>query len=222
MQRKIIATKDGSHTLELPGSSTTYHSRHGAVEESRHVFLHTGFTFAAARFPGIPLLVFEMGFGTGLNALLTALEAERRRLPVCYTSIEAHPLPAEVAGALNYGDKAGAPQLFRDLHEAHWGGDVAAGPYFTLRKEQALLEEFRTTQRFHVIYYDAFAPSSQPELWTAERFRQLHDLLLPGGVLVTYCSKSIVRNAMSEAGFLVTKPPGPWGKREMVRAVRQS
>ncbi|GAA4344723.1 tRNA (5-methylaminomethyl-2-thiouridine)(34)-methyltransferase MnmD [Flaviaesturariibacter amylovorans] len=220
MDRRIIATKDGSHTLELPGSSTTYHSRHGAMEESRHVFVHTGLGFAAARFQQTPLRIFEMGFGTGLNALLTAIEAERRKLPVRYTTIEAHPVPAGLATQLNFGEAAGAPELFAALHGTHWGGDVALSPFFTIRKEQAVLEEFRSTQRFHVIYYDAFAPSAQPELWTTERFRQLHDLLLPGGVLTTYCSKSVVRKAMEDAGLLVTKPPGPWGKREMVRAER--
>ncbi|RYY82853.1 MAG: hypothetical protein EOO15_22330 [Chitinophagaceae bacterium] len=220
MERKIIVTKDGSHTFEYPDVRGTYHSRHGALGESRHVFLEAGFLDAVQRFPNQPLSVFEMGFGSGLNALLTAVEAERRRLPVQYVAIESFPVPASEAEALNYGALLGARDLFQQLHTAPWEMETRISDYFTIRKEEGALQDLQLSGLYHVVYYDAFAPSSQPELWMAERFRQLYEVLHPGGTLVTYCSKSVVRKAMTEAGFTVTKPQGPWGKREMVRAVR--
>ncbi|TCZ72166.1 tRNA (5-methylaminomethyl-2-thiouridine)(34)-methyltransferase MnmD [Flaviaesturariibacter aridisoli] len=221
MERKIIVTKDGSQTLEFADKRGTYHSRHGALEESRHVFLEAGFQYALERFGGAPLSVFELGFGTGLNALLTALEAAARQLPVQYVTVEAFPIPPEEALALNYGALLGARELFLQLHAAPWAMETKLSDYFTIRKEESTVEELQLTGLYHLVYYDAFAPSSQPELWTSTRFRQMYELLLPGGALVTYCSKTVVRRAMMEAGFTVTKPPGPWGKREMVRAIRQ-
>ncbi|TCJ14007.1 hypothetical protein EPD60_08305 [Flaviaesturariibacter flavus] len=220
MERRIIATKDGSRTVEVPELKVTYHSRHGAIEESRHVFLDAGLKDAFARFPEGPLSVFEMGFGTGLNALLTAIEARERRRFIQYVSIEAYPLPAAEAESLGYGDDLQERALFSALHAAPWDMETEIHPWFTLRKDIVLLEELQLPTRFHVIYYDAFAPAAQPHLWTEERFRQLYELLLPGGLLTTYCSKTVVRKAMMAAGFHVTKPPGPWGKREMVRAVK--
>ncbi|RYZ19493.1 MAG: SAM-dependent methyltransferase [Chitinophagaceae bacterium] len=220
MERRIITTKDGSHTLEFPDKRGTYHSRHGALEESRHVFLEAGLHHALQQFPGTALSVFEMGFGTGLNALLTALEAERLSLPIQYFTIEAFPLAAAEAAALNYGELLGARALFHHLHAAAWDMETKISDLFTIRKEEGMLQELQTTELFHVVYYDAFAPSSQPELWTADTFRIVYERLLPGGILTTYCSKTVVRNAMQEAGFVITKPPGPWGKREMVRAYR--
>ncbi|RYY39989.1 MAG: hypothetical protein EOO08_08000 [Chitinophagaceae bacterium] len=222
MERKIIVTKDGSHTFEYPDVRGTYHSRHGALGESRHVFLEAGFQDALRRFPGQPLSVFEMGFGSGLNALLTALEAERIALTVQYVAIEAQPIPAKEAEALNYGALLGARQVFQQLHAAPWSMETKISEHFTIRKEEGALQDLQLTGLYHLVYYDAFAPSSQPELWKAERFRQLYEVLHPGGTLVTYCSKSVVRRAMMDAGFHVTKPQGPWGKREMVRAVREA
>lgn len=220
MERRIILTKDGSHTFEYPDVRGTYHSRHGALGESRHVFLEQGLLAALADFPGAPLSVFEMGFGSGLNALLTAVEAEARKCFIQYVAIDAFPVSSAEAEALNYGSLLGARALFQQLHAAPWAMETRISDYFTIRKEATTLEDLQLTGRYHLVYYDAFAPSSQPELWTAERFRQVYGLLLPGGSLVTYCSKSVVRRAMMEAGFTVTKPPGPWGKREMVRAIR--
>lgn len=222
MERKIVVTKDGSNTFEYPDVRGTYHSRHGALGESRHVFLEEGFHDALRRFPGQALSVFEMGFGSGLNALLTALEAQRLQLPVQYVAVEAFPIPPEEADALNYGAMLGARELFQQLHAAPWDMETRISGHFTIRKEEGALQDLQLSGLYHLVYYDAFAPSSQPELWQAERFRQLFDVLYTGGTLVTYCSKSVVRRAMMEAGFTVTKPPGPWGKREMVRAVREA
>jgi tRNA U34 5-methylaminomethyl-2-thiouridine-forming methyltransferase MnmC len=220
MERRIISTKDGSQTIEVPELKVTYHSRHGALEESRHVFIDAGLGEGLRVFGGGPIAVFEMGFGTGLNALLTAIEAKGGSTTITYHSIEAAPLTMEEAMALDYGQALHERELFRQLHAAPWDMETRISDYFIIRKDALRLEELQTTERFHVIYYDAFAPAAQPELWTEERFRQLYELLLPGGLLVTYCSKSVVRHAMTAAGFYVTKPAGPWGKREMVRANR--
>jgi tRNA U34 5-methylaminomethyl-2-thiouridine-forming methyltransferase MnmC len=220
MERRIIQTKDGSQTIEVPELKVTYHSRHGALEESRHVFIEAGLNEALRVFGGAPLAVFEMGFGTGLNALLTAIEAAQRSLQITYHTIDAFPLAVEDALSLDYGQVLHERETFRLLHAAPWDMETQINDYFTIRKDALQLQELQTTEKFHVIYYDAFAPAAQPELWTEERFRQLYDLLLPGGLLTTYCSKTVVRKAMTAAGLYVTKPPGPWGKREMVRAYR--
>jgi tRNA U34 5-methylaminomethyl-2-thiouridine-forming methyltransferase MnmC len=218
MERQLIVTKDGSHTFEFADKRGTYHSRHGALDESRVVFLEAALQFAMNVFPGQPLSVFEMGFGTGLNALLTAIEANKQQLTIQYVTIEAFPVPVDEALQLNYGELLGERELFRELHAAPWAMETKLSEFFTIRKEPTTLQDFQLTELFHVIYYDAFAPSSQPELWTAECFRNMYNQMHLGGILTTYCSKTVVRKALQEAGFIVTKPPGPWGKREMVRA----
>ena len=220
MQRRIILTADGSHTVEVPDMQVTYHSRHGAVQESMHVFLRAGLEEARLRFPGEELAVFEMGFGSGLNALLTAMEAETDQLKIRYTAVEAFPLNPEEARLLNYGKELGEEELFGKLHDAPWNEEVNITPGFTLQKLAGRLQDIQNAHRFHLVYYDAFAPSAQPELWTEAIFRQVHGLLHPGGILTTYCSKGDVRRALQAAGFIVTKLPGPPGKREMVRANR--
>lgn len=219
VKRTIITTTDGSHTVEIPELQVTYHSRHGALQESMHVFIEAGLRYVLHReHAPHPLRVFEMGLGTGLNALLTVMEAEREKIPLQYTAVEAFPLKEEEWRLLNYGDSSTEKEWLQQLHEAPWGEDVVISEYFALRKEERKLADFVPTEPFHLIYYDAFAPRAQPELWTREAFEQLYRMLHPGGVLVTYCSKSVVRRAMLAAGFSVEKTPGPRGKREMLRA----
>ena len=220
MQRRIILTADGSHTVEVPDMQVTYHSRHGAVQESMHVFLRAGLDEARQRFPGEELAVFETGFGSGLNALLTAMEAGKAPLRILYTAVEAFPLNAEEVRLLNYGKELGEEDLFGKLHDAPWDEEAVIHSAFTLLKVRGRLQDFTPGHRFHLVYYDAFAPSAQPELWTEAIFRQLYGMLHPDGILTTYCSKGDVRRALQAAGFIVTKLPGPPGKREMVRANR--
>jgi tRNA U34 5-methylaminomethyl-2-thiouridine-forming methyltransferase MnmC len=224
MERKIIVTNDGSHTMAVPEADITYRSHHGARQESIHVFLEAGLSYWLAQHPqSNEVSLFEMGFGTGLNALLAALEAEQRQVRIQYTTVEADPLSAEEAAALNYGALPGANAiLFDRLHLAPWNVATRVSEFFTLHKLHSSLQNLgdAITDRFDIIYYDAFAPSAQPELWTQEVFVYMYGLLKPGGLLVTYCSKSSVRRAMVAAGFRVTKPQGPWGKREMVRALK--
>ncbi len=216
---KLILTTDGSHTVSLPDRDVTYHSKHGAIQESRHVFIQAGLQAAFEQFPDArPLSVFEMGFGTGLNALLTAQEAAATGRLILYTAVEAFPLPPAVWRSLNYTDVLGDGPLFREMHRAHWGVPAALTPQFTICKLHNRLERAPLPDGLHLIYFDAFAPEDDPTLWTEAIFRRLLKALTPGGILVTYCSKGDVRRALEAAGFTVEKLAGPPGKREMVRA----
>jgi tRNA U34 5-methylaminomethyl-2-thiouridine-forming methyltransferase MnmC len=221
MNRVIFMTNDGSSSIEVPSINVTYHSRHGAIRESLHVFIDAGFLFWNERkLQQEECHIFEMGFGTGLNALLTLMEAEKLQRKIFYHAVELYPLEKDMIDQLNYCDQLQRPDLknvFLELHSAEWEKEKLIAPFFTLRKSKTSLANYSSSTSFHIIYYDAFAPSAQPELWTKEIFEQLYKMLLPGGLLVTYCSKSEVRHAMKAAGFTVEKIPGPPGKREMAR-----
>jgi tRNA U34 5-methylaminomethyl-2-thiouridine-forming methyltransferase MnmC len=219
LEHRLQVTKDGSHTIAIPELNITFHSHHGAIPESQHVFIQAGLHEALERFAA-PLHIAETGFGTGLNALLTAMEARQTQTLIHFTTLELYPLPQPITAQLNHGQLLGEDDLLQQLHAAPWNETVTVHPWFILNKQPCDIATFETSDTFHVVYFDAFAPEDQPELWTVDVFRQWFNLLKPGGMLVTYCSKSIIRKAMAEAGFTVTKIPGPWGKREMVRAFK--
>ncbi len=214
---EIIPTRDGSPTLRT-AAGITYHSTHGAVQESRHVFIQTGFHEALRVFQEEEICVFEMGFGTGLNAFLTALEAEKTRRNVRFFSVEKYPVEEAIWQQLSYPQNEEERNIFDALHPAPWEEMTTVSSHFELQKMQGSLEEILLPQNLHLIYFDAFAPEDAPQLWTESIFQKLYDALLPGGVFVTYCSKGIVRRALQSAGFMVEKLPGPPGKREIVRA----
>lgn len=225
MERRVIITADGSSTVSIPEMNVTYHSTHGAIRESLHVFIQAGLKEAFSAQSSVSIL--EMGFGTGLNALLTLVEAEASKRKIHYTSIELYPLETEQINTLNYCEQLDRNDLqptFETLHRSGWEKDIPISEYFTLFKSGTDLLQFETPlpgQLFHVIYFDAFAPTSQPQLWTHTVFEKLFSFLSPGGLLVTYCSKGDVRRAMQAAGFRVEKLAGPPGKREMVRAWKE-
>jgi tRNA U34 5-methylaminomethyl-2-thiouridine-forming methyltransferase MnmC len=214
---EIIATKDGSPTLRT-ADGITYHSRHGAVQESMHVFIQTGLIPALEQFPEGPVTILEMGFGTGLNALLTALESDRRHRAIRYVSVEKYPLPEPIWQQLTYTQDADGQVIFEALHRAPWNEPVLITSQVELLKVAGELQTMNLPEAVQLIYFDAFAPEKAPELWTPALFRKLIDVLVPGGLLTTYCSKGVVRRALQEVGFLVEKLPGPPGKREIVRA----
>lgn len=224
---QLVPTADGSMTLYSPRFNQWYHSLVGALEESRRVYLELGLTYVAQRpsaNPAVPIRLLEMGFGTGLNAILTERAAAQLGVQVQYTGLEAYPIGSDVVGALQFEEWVDSP-IWPRLHDVAWEKEHALTPSFTLLKRETTLQEFLNEppgEPFDLVYYDAFAPSSQPELWTTEVFAKLLDHLAPGGVLTTYCSKSVVRRALEAAGFRVEKHPGPWRKREVVRAVRES
>jgi tRNA U34 5-methylaminomethyl-2-thiouridine-forming methyltransferase MnmC len=222
MNRQLITTADGSHTVLVPEWNVTYHSRHGAVQESQHIFIAAGLQ---------PLLqqqrpcirIFEMGFGTGLNALLSFAAAAAAQQNIHYTAAEAYPLDAAEALPLNYCNQLQRPDLssiFQQLHQCAWNQPQQLASFFTIEKINSTLQAI-TLPPVDLIYYDAFAPSAQPELWTTGIFAKIFAATAPGGVLVTYCSKSDVRRALQLAGFRVEKLAGPPGKREMVRAWKE-
>ena len=223
---KIQVTEDGSHTLFSEMAGQTYHSSHGAVQESRHIFI-SQLMGQQSMVNGQQLSVLEIGFGTGLNALLTAQWARENGVKVDYTTIELYPLKEEVYRELNYGKLLGDDELFLQLHEAEWDmGLVEVTDNFAIRKCKSDIVEWlrnaqctmHNAQLFDVVYFDAFSPDAQPELWTEEVFRNVYALMRKGGVMTTYCAKGDVRRAMLAAGFRVEKLQGPPGKRHILRA----
>lgn len=221
MQRNLIVTKDGSHSVAVPAWAVSYHSVYGAVQESLHVFIEAGLRYWFNRNKAaMRCVLFEMGFGTGLNALLAALEAEGLQRKIMYETVEAFPLEQSITQQLNYCETLQQPSwqpVFESLHSAAWNTTQPITPNFSLRKVNTLLANYTPGEPVNIIFYDAFAPGAQPELWTKEVFEQLLNMLALDGVLVTYCSKGDVRRAMIAAGFNVEKIPGPAGKREMLR-----
>ena len=221
MERRVIKTKDGSDTIEVEELGVCYHSRHGALQESIHVYIETGLSYYREQNPEKQIVtVFEMGLGTGLNAVLTAQLADKEELSINYHSIELSPLAIEDIMALNYSRLLKDEKLIGEIHNCPWGMPNKISKFFTVTKTKGKLEEYIAPIPLDVVYYDAFAPSAQPELWTEEIFKQLHSMMSEQGVLVTYCSKGDVRRAMSAAGFDVQKTQGPPGKREMLRAIK--
>ena len=221
MERKIILTGDGSHSISVPELNVTYHSIHGAIQESLHVFIQAGLIDSRMfDYVGVHH-VLEIGFGTGLNALLTLIEADKHKNRIYYTALELYPLNESETKQLNYCEQLDLPQyktLFEKMHECNWEEMREITEYFRLTKIKCNLLEYTTENSFYIIYFDAFAPNAQPELWTRKVFDKMYSLLQPGGILVTYCSKGDVRRNMIAAGFEVEKLKGPLRKREMLRA----
>ncbi|MBT8319679.1 MAG: tRNA (5-methylaminomethyl-2-thiouridine)(34)-methyltransferase MnmD [Gramella sp.] len=224
MERKIIKTDDGSVTIHLPDWNEQYHSKHGAVQEARHVFLKMGLYYYLESFKTSNLSILEIGFGTGLNAFLTLLESERLKQKITYTGVEAYPVSSEEVVQLNYPEACEAKEkasIFQKLHEISWGEKTEISPYFNLTKQQKKFDEIKDEALYDLIYFDAFGARVQPELWTEEIFSIMYRALKENGVLVTYAAKGSVRRAMLATGFQVEKLPGPPGKREMLRAVKK-
>lgn len=222
VERKLIYTSDGSHSISIPEMKVTYHSIHGAVRESNHVFLQEGFAAAVPNRDSLHIL--EVGLGTGLNALLTLVRAGTVPVKVCYTALELYPLSPVEARSLNYCEiiqRADLAATFLEIHDSPWDRDISLTPFFQLKKLHISLTDYHTDNYCDLVYFDAFAPAAQPELWTTEIFEKIYRLLNPGGILVTYCSKSVVRKAMQASGFTVEKRAGPPGKREMLRAFKR-
>ncbi len=217
----IMRTADGSNTLFSEQYGVPYHSRHGAVTESAHVFINAGLRYKAAVQPAIAIL--ETGLGSGLNAFMTLLEAERRNLTVRYTALELFPLLAAAAAELDYAATLQAAERQSDflaLHTTEWDQPLQLGDHFCFEKKQAPIESFCQPNSFDLIYYDAFAPQAQPELWSAEIMSRMFVSLKMEGTLVTYCAQGEFKRNLKKAGFLVEALKGPPGKREMTRAIK--
>jgi len=218
LKRELKITKDGSHTFYMPDLDEHYHSTHGAVQESNHVFLNAGFHFCEKN----PIHILEIGFGTGLNCFLTLLESLKTNRKVIYHSIELYPLEKEHVNSLNYADKNNQVQkdLFTSLHKSEWNSDVEFTDNFTLRKLLGDLKTYEFANKYDLVYFDAFAPEVQADLWTEEIFTKINKALNSGAILTTYCSKGIVKQALRASGFELKRLQGPPGKRHMLRATR--
>ncbi|MFV8226738.1 tRNA (5-methylaminomethyl-2-thiouridine)(34)-methyltransferase MnmD [Christiangramia aquimixticola] len=223
MERKIIKTGDGSVTIHLPEWDEQYHSKHGAIQEARHVFLKMGLHHWMETYPKKEVSILEIGFGTGLNAFLTLVEAEKLDVDVQYTGIEAYPVGKEEVAQLNYPASAEASEYaeyFDLMHQIPWHQNSKVSEKFELKKVQKKFEELEYESNFDLIYFDAFGARVQPDLWTEEIFGIMYKALRHNGILVTYAAKGSVRRAMISCGFQAEKLPGPPGKREMLRAVK--
>ena len=221
MIKQILLTNDGSYTVAIPEMNVTYHNRHGALQESVHIYVVSGFQYALAYILSETISVFEMGFGTGLNALLTLQEAIMLKRKVYYYTTEPFPLTTEEAVLLQQDKLMDTGNLSMQLHKAAWEEDVLINEYFILHKTRQSLLQLTLKTQFDIIYFDAFAPTVQPELWTEAVFANLYQHLNANGVLVTYSSNGSVRRAMKAAGFVVKKLAGPKGKAEIVRAMKK-
>lgn len=220
MNRKVIITEDGSSSLLMQDWGETYHSVHGAVQETQHVYIENGLRFLFSQNKKEQYAVLEMGFGTGLTALLTAQNAADALKKVNYTGIEAFPLTEGEWKTLNYTDHLPTQEtLLYKVHEAVWETAIPLTPFFTLTKTQQRFETLCVEGTFDLIYFDVFGYKYQPELWTEAIFEQMKDLLYPGGILVTYACKAAVNKILKNLGFEVHKLKGPPGKREMTRAI---
>ena len=213
----LIETSDGSHSLFVRSLNETYHSRHGAVQESQWVFIKQGLDhLQESKKPRI----HEVGFGTGLNALLAMRWAEEHRVHVHFTTLETHVLSLELAAQLNYASSEQEHSDFLKMHAAEWNQDILITPHFTLHKALREVQSEISESQFDVAFFDAFGPPTQPDMWTPDIFRRMFNALKPGGILVTYCAKGQVRRDMQSVGFSVERLPGPPGKREMLRATK--
>lgn len=223
MDRKIIVTEDNSKTLLIPALNETYHSTHGAYNESKHVFIEAGLKNKAML---SEVAVFEMGFGTGLNALLSAEYAFLNQQKITFTTVEKFPLDQTLISQLNYADFLQEPshaEFFNQLHEADWEQSVMLHPYFTLHKIAADVNEIQLdsfANQFNLIFYDAFAPAVQPELWSEKTLQKMYNMLATDGILVTYCAQGQFKRNLKAVGFTLENLPGPTGKREMTRAIK--
>ena len=224
MQHQLIHTEDGSATFYVPELNEHYHSVHGAIQESQHIFIRAGLDYSLSLpehhfSPESPLAILEAGFGTGLNAYLSLLRSEQLKLPLTYHTLEKYPLSPEETASLDYPEQLAADRsLFQALHDTPWGYSYPLTSHFLLHKYRIDFRDIQFTGQFDLVYYDAFNPEVQPHLWSVEVFQHFARALKPGGLLVTYCVKGIVKRALREVGFTLERLPGPPGKREMLRA----
>ncbi len=237
MKRKIITTSDGSKTIQIEDWDEQYHSIHGAIQEANHVFLKHGLLFYSELISesqssqnshtehsrstiNKKISILEIGFGTGLNAFLTLIEAEKLKLNINYVGIEAYPAASDEIKQLNYVEliSENHKSIFKSMHANPWEEQHKITSNFQLEKQEIFFQDIKATNAFNIIYFDAFGARVQPDLWTEAIFKIMFEALKENGVLVTYSAKGSVRRAMQAVGFTVERLPGPPGKREMLRA----
>ncbi len=220
MKREIIVTSDGSTSIHLPDWEESYHSKHGAIQEAKHVFIKNGLSL----FKGQSVSILEIGFGTGLNAFITFLESHLSNQLVDYVGVEGFPISSKEVLQMNYVNQLNATDfkaVFELFHLSNWEENVTISNHFRLTKRNQLFTEIDDINQFDLIYFDAFGYRVQPELWSVEIFTKMYTALKSGGILVTYACRGPIKRAMIDAGFQIEKLAGPPGKREMLRGRKE-
>lgn len=219
MKNQRITTEDGSDSIYVPALDETYHSKHGAIQESTHVFIENGLLPSNANDEKGHVSILEFGFGTGLNALLSFLFA-KNKVDIDYTTLEKYPIEPKEAAQLNYGQQLEAVETFEKMVTCEWDTWQSISDTFRLRKIETDFRNYIPDQAFDLLYFDAFAPSKQPELWSIEVLEICYEALHENGIFVTYSAKGQLRRDLKELGFKVERLPGPPGKFEMLRATK--
>jgi tRNA U34 5-methylaminomethyl-2-thiouridine-forming methyltransferase MnmC len=223
LKRKIITTADGSKTIHIEDWNEQYHSKHGAIQEAQHVFIKEGLQHYSANNKSTSVDILEIGFGTGLNAFLTLLEADNIKSKINYVGVEAYPVSMYDINQLNYVELISAENetVFNKLHTVSWEKEHEITSKFKLQKHQQFFSEIKDNNAFDLIYFDAFGARVQPELWSKSIFETMYKALKPNGVLVTYAAIGEVKRNMKALGFMVERLKGPPGKRHMLRATKK-
>jgi tRNA U34 5-methylaminomethyl-2-thiouridine-forming methyltransferase MnmC len=212
---KLLITNDGSHTLFNTDLQESYHSIHGAIQESQYIYIEQGLGNIAKK----EISVLEVGFGTGLNAFLSLDFARHYKIKINYTAIESHPLSQDIINKLNYPAQLGLDKKeFLALHQDNWDKAIIFDQYFNITKHHATVEALKIKGVFDLIFFDAFGPNVQPDIWAEQVFQKLNKHLFKGGLLITYSAKGSVKRALKKSGFALESLPGPIGKREITRA----
>ncbi|MGD0340549.1 MAG: tRNA (5-methylaminomethyl-2-thiouridine)(34)-methyltransferase MnmD [Bacteroidales bacterium] len=213
---QLVKTSDGSHTIYVPELNEHYHSIHGAIQESEHIFIRAGYDKCSSK----PLYIFEAGFGTGLNALLTAVKSVKENREVFYTSVEKYPVGNDIIKLLNYPEFTGSDgkRIFGLIHSSSWEHMNCICNSFNLKKTEGDMADFIPEYPVDLVYYHAFGPDKQPSMWTREIFTRIASAMRTGGLLVTYSAKGEVKRNLRSVGFKVELLPGPPGKREIISA----
>jgi len=222
-EKQLLITEDGSHTLYIPELDETYHSAYGAIQESNYVFITQGLDYFKRQERAKRIKIFEVGFGTGLNALLSLIYVKSHHIDISYQSIEAFPVNQRDINMLNYPDLISdelALEMFKLIHSSSWEIWNEISPGFLLKETNDLIQDFKPEERFDLCFFDAFAPSKQPEIWDKEILEEIYVGLTDRGVFVTYCAKGQLKRDLKNIGFEIETLSGPPGKMEMVRAIK--
>lgn len=230
MQPEVIVTNDGSHSLYIKALDEHYHSINGAIQESKHIFINAGLRYILANKTNCyeKINILEIGLGTGLNALLTFAEMQNLKIHIYYSAVEAYPIHKKLVDQLNYAallntinkNNIDLNFIFQLIHSSEWEKQISFSDNFTFHKIKDKLQTAHFNEMYNIIYFDAFAPAVQPEMWTEKVFIKLFSALNKNGILVTYCAKGEVKRMLKKVGFTIESLQGPPGKREMIRAIK--
>jgi len=218
MNTTIVKTNDGSDTILNKDINECYHSKHGAIVEAKHIFIKNGLL----NFKKNKTKILEVGFGSGLNTLLTLIKAKKNNIKIIYDTIEPFPLNKEIYEQLNYYKILDTSRdLFLKIHNCLWEKRIKINDFFFIKKQKTSLSNFNSNIKYDIIYFDAFSPRKQPEMWSEHILTKTYNLLNKNGYLITYCSKGSFKRILNKIGYDIEIINGPIGKREITRASRK-